>query len=90
MSIPQMSKEEMNQWRLNHMKEVYQTFQISKICLDFDSENKSDALKLSLITKDLSNKYSRNYLGDTSQYRYSNHANIGYPIMIDLSDDDDE
>ena len=89
MSIPQMSKEEMNQWRLNHMKEVYQTFQISKICLDFDSENKSDALKLSLITKDLSNKYSRNYLGDTCQYRYSNHPNIGYPIMIDLSDDDE-
>ena len=85
-----MSKEEMNMWRLNHMKEVYQTFQISKICLDIDSENKSDAQKLSMITKDLSNKYSRNYLEDSYQYRYSNRANKGNPIIIDLSDSDSD
>jgi hypothetical protein len=91
MSISPMNIEEMNQWRLNHAREVYQSFQISKICMDIEPENKSDAWKLCHITKELSNQYSQDYLGDSYQYplRCGSHTNIGEPIMIDLSEDDE-
>ena len=92
MSISQMNIKEMNQWRLNHAREVYQSFQISKICMDIEPENKSDAWKLCHITKELSNQYSQDYLGDSCQFlgRYGSQAKYGEPIIIDLSEDDDE
>ena len=91
MSPPRMTMEEMNIWRLNHMKEVQQNFRINQLCLGVDSENKEDFIKLAKITMDLSNLYSVDYLGknNSNVSRYCNQ-NGGNPIIIDLNDDEND
>ncbi len=90
MSLPQMTKEEMNTWRLNHMKEIQQNFLINQLSLNIDDANKSDYLKLLQITKDTTNYYGIDYLGGIKQTSPRRNYQIDNPIIIDLSDDEYE